>query len=209
VPPYAHLYFSNYEQEKHVERLIWQRYSKVVDRTSGWSSAVAGILIIALTAVVVFMAFVRAFTTFSPDWGFLMTLFLYGTMIMLSGAEVLRRDDHVAVDILPSMLPRKPGDALRIFSTLVIIVVCVFVVFVGSDLAWASTIIDEHSSQGQSGFDPPIWWFRWIIPISFFLILLEALRRLGHELRNFGKVPTDDESSGLVPNIEDGNGANA
>jgi TRAP-type C4-dicarboxylate transport system permease small subunit len=191
-----------------VERRIWQRYSKVVDRTSGWSSVVAGLLIIPLTAVVVFTAFMRAFTPFSPDWGFLMTLFLYGTMIMLAGAEVLRKDEHVAVDILPSMLPRKPGDVLRIFATLVIIVVSVFFVFVGSDLAWASTIINEHSPH-QSGFNPPIWWFRWIIPISFFLILLEALRRLGHELRNFGKVPTDDESSGHVPHIEDGNGAHA
>ena len=182
-------------------RRIWQRYSKVVDRTSGWSSVVAGLLIIPLTAVVIFTAFMRAFTPFSPDWGFLITLFLYGTAIMLAGAEVLRRDEHVAVDILPSMLPRKLGDALRIFSTLVIIVVSVVFVFVGSDMAWDSTIIDEHSSH-QSGFDPPIWWFRWIIPISFFLILLEALR-------SFGKVPTDDEPSGHVPHIEDENGANA
>lgn len=167
---------------------LWHGFSAVVDRTSQWSALFAGLLIVPLTLVVVYTALMRTLTPWAPDWSFLITVFFYGVAIMLAGADVLRRDEHVAVDILPRVVPLKVGQILNMFSTLVIITVAVTFIYIGSDMAIYATSINEHSSH-QSSFNPPVWWFRWVIPVASFLLLLEAIRRLIAEILSFGKVP--------------------
>lgn len=167
---------------------LWRGFSAAVDRTSRWSALFAGLLIIPLTLMVAYTALMRTLTPWAPDWSFLITVFLYGVAIMLASAEVLRREEHVAVDILPRVVPLKVGQLLNMFSTLVIIAVAVTFIYIGSEMAIYSTSINEHSPH-QSSFNPPIWWFRWVIPVASFLLLLEAIRRLIGEILSFGKAP--------------------
>src|SRR5699024_9702704 len=117
----------------------------------------------------------------APDWGFEVPIFIYGIYFMLAGAGGLREKVHVSVDIFPSMLSEKGQKVLRLISSAIIIVVCFFLTWKGVHTAIESTIIREHSTH-QSSFNPEIWWFKWVIPISVFLILLQALKEFIEEL---------------------------
>jgi TRAP-type mannitol/chloroaromatic compound transport system permease small subunit len=44
-------------------------------------------------------------------------------------------------------------------------------------MAWQSTLILERSIH-QSAFNPQIWWFKWVIPISAALVLLQSFGEL-------------------------------
>lgn len=163
----------------------WERVGRTIDSISKWSGWFCGWLLIPLTVVVVYAAVMRRFGL-SPDWAFEVSIFLYGTAIILAGAEVLRHDEHVTVDVIPQMLSLRPRRILAIFASAIIILVCVVLVLDGSSTAWTSTLIFERSSH-QSSFNPYIWWYRWVLPVAAFLLMLQAIRRLGDGVRDFNK----------------------
>ena len=154
---------------------------RAIDKISYWSGTIVGYLIIPLTLVMCYTIVMRKFFSSAPDWGFEVPIFLYGIGIMVAGAEVLRVNGHIAVDVIPRLLPAKAQIILKMFSSTIIIIVCLFIAWQGYDSALSSTLINEHSSH-QSSFNPPIWWFRWFIPLSAVLVLLQAIRQLVNEI---------------------------
>lgn len=155
----------------------WERLAKGIEALSKWSGRLSGALLIPLTLAVSYTAVMRRFGN-SPDWGFEVGIFLYGIPLILAGADVLRKNEHVTVDIVPQLLSARPRQLLAVFSMVVVILVCLVLLVEGTITAWGSTLIDEHSSH-QSSFNPPIWWYRWFLPIAAFLLLLQAVKHLG------------------------------
>lgn len=154
---------------------------KTIDNISLWSGKIVGYLIIPLTLIMVYTITMRKVFSDAPDWGFEVPIFIYGIFIMIAGAEVLRVKEHISVDVIPRLLPPRMQIFLKIFATLIILIVCGFIVFQGYNLALSSTLINEHSSH-QSSFNPPIWWFKWFIPLSGALVFLQAIRQLITEI---------------------------
>ncbi len=128
---------------------------------------------IPLTLVIVYTVIMRRFLSSAPDWGFEVPIFIFGIMILLSGADTLRVKGHIAVDIILQYVSEKAGKLLITFGLLVVLFVSAFLVFKGVDSAVESTRIMERSSH-QSSFNPQIWWFKWFIPIGGLLIWLQA-----------------------------------
>ncbi|WP_209121668.1 TRAP transporter small permease subunit [Alkalihalobacillus sp. BA299] len=159
-------------------------FYKTVDVITKWSSHLASFLIIPLTLVICYTIIMRFFFSKSPVWGFEIPLFLFGIFILISGAEGLRTNSHLAVDIFPRKLPEKGQQILQILSILIILFVCFTLCWQGYKMALDSTLIGERSSH-QSTFNPPIWWFKWFIPISALLIFLQAFKQL---LQLIGKL---------------------
>lgn len=155
---------------------------KGIDGLSYWSGKIASFLIIPLTLVICYTVIMRSFFSQSPDWGFEVSIFLYGIGILIAGAEVLRVNEHVSVDVFPRLVSERMRNILAVISTLVIIVVCLVMIVQGYNSALASTLISERSSH-QSSFNPPIWWYKWIIPLAASLIFLQAIKRLVEEIR--------------------------
>lgn len=135
------------------------------------------LLMPALALVVLFNVIARATFSKAPSWPFEVSIFMFGIMSLLAGGQVLKDGGHVAVDIVPRLAKKNLRWALHVFALIVIVFVCVFVVIDGSITAWESTLARERSIF-QTTFNPQIWWFRWVIPLSAFLILLEAGRQL-------------------------------
>ncbi|MBE1556705.1 TRAP transporter small permease subunit [Sporosarcina limicola] len=158
-----------------------RRILEVIDKISYWSGKIVSFLIIPLTLVICYSIVMRKFFSKAPDWGFEVPIFLFGIGIMVAGAEVLRVNEHISVDVIPRLLSAKAQVALKIFSASIIIIVCLFMAGQGYKLALSSTLINEHSSH-QSSFNPPIWWYKWFIPLSAVLVLLQAIRHLVDEI---------------------------
>lgn len=134
-------------------------------------------LIFPLILAIVYSVVMRYFFAASPDWSYEVPIFIYGTMVMMGGAYVLLEDAHVAVDLLPRIVSPVVRKILEVIICLVIIMSCVFIIVNGSQFAYQSTLLLERSMY-QTAFDPPIWWFKWVIPFSAFLVVLQGIARL-------------------------------
>lgn len=154
---------------------------KTIDAVSFWSGRAVSFLLIPLTIVMCYSIVSRRFFSTTLDWGFEVSIFLYGIFIMIAGAEVLRVKGHIIVDVIPNLLSPRKQIVLKILSSIIIIIVSYFILTQGYRLALESTQIQEHSAH-QTVFNPQIWWFKWFIPISGLLLLFQAIRQLISEV---------------------------
>ncbi|MGO4886132.1 TRAP transporter small permease subunit [Anaerobacillus sp. MEB173] len=160
----------------------------LINKVSEYSGKIVSFLIIPQILVVVYTVVMRYVFKMPPNWGFEVSLFLYGILIMMGGAYCLKVRAHVSVDILPKLLSPFGAKILHILSSLIIIFVCIIMVWNGYKAAWQSTLILETSIH-QSAFNPQIWWFRWFIPLSAALVLLQAL---GEIISTFSNKPGEE-----------------
>lgn len=110
-----------------------------------------------------------------PIWTFEMSLFLYGSFVMLGAGFCHLEKKHVAVDVLRSYLSPKWNRILGIFSEGIVLFVALVIIWVSVPGAWRSTLMRERSTH-QTPFNPEIWWYRWIIPISCALLSWQAFK---------------------------------
>lgn len=149
----------------------------VIELLSEYSGKIAYYLIIPLTLVVFYTVIMRRFFGSYPEWGFEVTIFLFGIMILLIGAETLRIKGHISVDIIQNYIKGTAAKILSVFICLIIIGISLLMFLKGIDLSIESTMIQERSAH-QTSFNPTIWWFKWFIPIGAFLLLLQSLVEL-------------------------------
>lgn len=145
-----------------------------IEKISKITGEIASYLIIPLTLVVIYTVVMRRFFGNSPDWGFEVTIFIFGIMILLTGADTLRTKGHIIVDVLQPFIKGKLSLILLFFVNIIIIVTTFILLTKGIELAIESTRIMERSAH-QTSFNPPIWWFKWFIPIAAFTLWLQSL----------------------------------
>lgn len=135
------------------------------------------LLILPLITVVVYSVLKSYFLKAPPSWTFEISIFLFGSFFMLGSAYCHQEKGHVAVDILNNYLPAKWRKIQGIFSESVVLFVVLVVIYVSIPNAWRSTLMGERSIL-QTPFNPYVWWFRWVIPISCLLISLQCLKNI-------------------------------
>lgn len=135
------------------------------------------LLILPLIAIVVYSVLQSYFFKAPPGWTFEMSLFLFGSFFMLGAAYCHMEKGHVAVDIINNYLPEKWRRIQGIFSETVVLFVVLVIIYVSVPNAWRATLMGERSIL-QTPFNPYVWWFRWIIPISCALISWQCLKNI-------------------------------
>jgi TRAP-type mannitol/chloroaromatic compound transport system permease small subunit len=165
---------------------------QIIEALSEYSGRYVSYLIIPLILTIVYSVTTRYFFNSVVHWSFEMTLFMFGIMVMIGGAYTLKHQSHVRVDVLPAYLGHRWKCYLDIFSFLVVIAVCCVITYLSTRTAWVSTLRLERSSL-QTPFDPQIWWFKWMIPISTTLIGLQAIVEIVKTVRTLNSDP--EESS--------------
>ena len=169
-----------------------QKFLTAVNALSKWSGIITSFLIVPMILIIVFTSMMRYFFSHVVDWGFETSLFVYGMHFMLGGAYCLHMRSHVIVDILPSRLPFRGKKITEAFGNLVVLFVAVMLTWLGTTWAWKSTMMWERSAH-QTAFDPPIWWYKWVLPISAALLGLQAL---ADTLAAIGKAVGRDKAKG-------------
>lgn len=150
------------------------RFIQIANALSECAGKFAAYLIIPLILTVVYSVIVRYFFNDVVDWAFEASLFMHGIMVMVGGSYALKHKAHVRVDIIVSYIGPERGRYLDLLSLLVIVLVSAVIVYLGTKTAWSSTLRLERSAL-QTRFDPPIWWYRWIIPFSGAIVCLQAI----------------------------------
>ena len=142
---------------------------------------IAAYLLFPLVLAVAYSSFKRYFLGSMPTWGYEVPIFLYGISFMLGGAYCLMHEKHVNVDILPKYLSPSNQKRLSVVTNVLIMISCAVIGYYAVWWAWDSTLLRERSVH-QTEFNPEIWWFKWIIPISFIAIAIQALQNILNQL---------------------------
>lgn len=146
--------------------------ARAVNRLSLWSGHVLSYLILATIAIQVYGVVARYVFNRPTSWGYEMSLFTFGTYFMLAGAYCLAVKSHVLIDIVSGSLPFRAQMLFSAVAYLIVLVIGVALVRFGGTAFLRSFATLETS--GQTLFDPPIWWYRGVIPLAGVLLALQA-----------------------------------
>ena len=161
------------------------------DRISLWCSNFARWLAVVLTVIVLWEVVARYVFHHPTIWAFDTAMMLFSTMFILGAGYVLLIKAHIKVDVITNYLPLRAQYILDIVYYIVFFFPYLFVmIWWGSlTLAIPMTIAGEISNTSQ--WLEPIWPWRWLIPVGFFLFLLQAVAefiRLIKSLRSLRKT---------------------
>jgi len=134
-------------------------------------------IIVPLAFIIVVAVIMRYIFNNMPGWAFEISLFLYGIHFMLGGGYTHLKGKHVAVDILQKYLSPGKKRLMEIVSELVVAFTSAVLIYISTGWALESIRIMERSMH-QTTFDPPIWWFKCIVPVSAALLFLASLKNM-------------------------------
>lgn len=145
-----------------------------IDRFSIWSGNIIRWLAVVLTVVVLYEVIARYLFIAPTIWAFDTAMMIYSTMFLFGAAWVLQIKAHIKVDVIFNMLPRRTQVILDLIYYIVFFFPYLFVMIVfGTKIAISMTIAREISNTSQ--WLEPIWPWRWVIPVGFLLLLLQAV----------------------------------
>lgn len=144
------------------------RFCDALGSVAAWLFFATGLM---LSYEVVARYFFNAPTVWAAE---IAQLFLiWGTF--LSMARVLRRGQHIRIEVLTAALGETTQRYLRVFSLSVIALFSLWVIGYGWEIAHDS--LERGRSTGTM-LNIPNWWSQMIIPAGFSLLLLQSLAEL-------------------------------
>ena len=150
---------------------------KVMDTINEWIGKTVSWLVIPLTLIVVYEVVRRKLFSTTTVWGYDMTIFCYGTLMMLGMGYTLLHDEHVRIDLLYKKYKPKTRAVVELILY-VIFVIPVIIVFFKYGLAYASQSWAIRERVGITAWDPIVYPFKTIIPITYLLLLIQAISQV-------------------------------
>ena len=152
-------------------------FIRYIDALNDKLGKLISVLLIPMIVIVIYTAVQRYFFHTSVSWGFELALFAFGIHGIVGGAYTLRHDGHVNVDILSARVSPRGRKIIKISGQIVLICVCLVMIYLGSRWAWRSTLIMERSIHATE-FNPYVFWYKWMIPLSGLLMVLQAVANI-------------------------------
>jgi len=131
-------------------------------------------LIVALTGLICWEVFSRYALNSPHPWAFDVQIMLYGTLFMMAGAYALARNSHVRGDFLyRAWSPTTQAKWDLLLFILFFFPGMLAFVYSGFGFAKMAWLMNERSAASPNG--PIIWPFKWLIPITGVLMVLQGL----------------------------------
>ena len=157
-------------------------------------AAAACLLILAMTLMIcadVFLRNVRIFPIAGLEWSNEISEAMLYLITMLTAPWLLRRGQHIRVDIVLRAVPVRVGWLFEWAVDLLGLACCVVVTYFGVLAAWTSF---EKGSLTIKTLVTPEWWLLSVLPVAFACLTLEMLFRM-RRLWLAPRSPRDDAVS--------------
>ena len=129
-------------------------------------------LMLAMTGVVATAVFLRYVFGFSFMWSEEATRYIFIYIIFLASAIATYKKGHIRVVFFLSLLPEKLRNTVTLIVNLFIAVMYLFIILGGVELMRRLGFLRSY------GMGIRMVWFYWIIPFSFFIMLLNIIPRI-------------------------------
>ena len=166
------LFLANYYIKKLGIPLM--RFLHYIDSISIWTGKIFRWLALILSLVVLYEVLARYIFNRPTIWAFDTAMMLYSMLFILGGAYVLREKRHIRVDVIFNLFSLRTQAVIDIVFYLVsFFPYTVVMIWYGGKIAYMSTLSREISNTSQWG--EPIYPWRWLIPVGFFLLFLQGI----------------------------------
>jgi TRAP-type mannitol/chloroaromatic compound transport system permease small subunit len=146
----------------------------LIDELSTWVGKTFAWCILILTFTTSYEVFARYFFGAPTEWAFDASYILYGTLFMMAGAYTLARNSHVRGDFLyRAWSPTTQAKWDLVLFILFFFPGMIAFVYSGFGFAKMAWLMNERSAASPNG--PIIWPFKWLIPITGVLMVLQGI----------------------------------
>jgi len=148
---------------------------RIVGLLSTVATGIAALLMLAITGIVGYGVALRYLMNSPQVWTDELVSYLIVLLVMLAAAEVLRRGEHISIDLLVERLGPRATFAVDVAGMLGVIVVSLVLIVSGWDMAEFSATMGIKSVGYLA---VPMWLPQATLPLGFALLALAALNRL-------------------------------
>ena len=156
-----------------------RKAERAFDKTVTVMLVLSGLIVLFAAAAVAQDVIIRK--AFDFTWAPLYEILTYSIvwMTFLGTTAIYRDDGHVKLDSFMLMLPKRVRVMVHFITSCAVVVLCAFLLFLTARLN-----IDNYLNDFRLAtiLNPPKWPIEIIIPISFFLMFIQAIR---HSVRYF------------------------
>ncbi|MFC2013766.1 TRAP transporter small permease [Chloroflexota bacterium] len=165
----------------------------IFDRTISLIANFAAVILAFMTLIICYEIFMRYFLNSPTDWALEISGYCLVAITFLSTAWLLKREQHVKMDIMLNRL--NPGDQslMNTITSLLGTIVCLTVTWYGAKVTW------EHFQSGQffaTMLEIPKWPLLLIITLGSLLLFIQFLRRTYGYLRSWRMSRGREQESG-------------
>lgn len=140
-----------------------------------WCFNLAAALMLIIVPVMLYEVTSRYIFNAPTTWGMELAVLLFGPYFLLGGPYLIHIGGHVNLDIVRRRLSPKTGRYLDSFNYLIIIVFCCILISYASPLAIQAF---EYKETTFSAWNPPLWPYKFIVPLAAALLALQTLAEL-------------------------------
>lgn len=150
------------------------KFLHFVDSLSVWMGKAFAWCIVVLTFATCYEVFVRYVLNSPTVWAFDMSVQMYGSLFVMSGAYALAQDAHVRGDVLYRLLSPRRQASIDLTLYIIFLLPAVFALtWYGFGFAKDSWFYKEVSWSSPARIQ--IYFFKSLIPIAGFLIFMQGL----------------------------------
>lgn len=150
------------------------KFLTLIDKLSTYAGYVAAPLPLLAAAVICYELVMRTILHMPTTWASESTILMIAVCYFMGGANNLREDTHVRVDVLYHKLSPRGQAAIDCFTYFVFCLYIVIMLFVIWPYMMESIRLNEHT---QTAWNPPIWPLKVIMFVGFSLIMLQGTAR--------------------------------
>lgn len=156
---------------------ILKRIVTGIDSISEWTGKTVCFLCLALVFTITVDVFMRYVFNSPTKWSYDITYMLGGTLFVMTIAFVLRYRGHVSIDIIRGRMPVRLGLAIDVTLHVLLFFPLMLVLFWLST-EHACTSIAQRELSNVGFWRPPLYPFRAVLPVAFFLVVLQGVSML-------------------------------
>ena len=146
-----------------------------IDFLSVWAGKIFSVLILPIIFLETMESILRYIFQKPTDWSWELAAMLFGAFFMMSGAWVLKENNHVRTDVFYNKLSKKWKAYIDLFffTTVFFVFSGVMVWKMGANAIYSIGIHEETFSM----WAPPLYPLKIIFAISYILLLLQGLAK--------------------------------
>jgi TRAP-type C4-dicarboxylate transport system permease small subunit len=169
---------------RHLDRVLTQVENVLA------AGALAAATLLAVAGVIL-----RYFFSYVIFWGEELTIYLILFSTFIGAVVTLRHNEHVNVDILPTLI-RRARRGFALLAGLLVVVYCAVIGF----YAWEMVFSPIARNTTTAALRVPLWAVQFVLPVGLTLMLLRSLEMLWRVARG-GELPGHAEV-GAVTEVE-------
>jgi TRAP-type mannitol/chloroaromatic compound transport system permease small subunit len=148
------------------------RFLAKLESIADWSGKIASYFIFIVIAILLYEVTARYFFNKPTIWAHEITQLVFGGAAVLLGAYCLRHRQHIVIDVIYRLFPKRAKAIVDSVTILFIFWWVGLYLYLGFPYAWEAIVSKEASF---TPLETPIWPIKLTIPIAGVLLLIQGL----------------------------------